>query len=164
MEENFPKRKTNRLIEYDYSQNGAYFVTICAHDKQCIFGEIAGGAGNARPQMILSEIGCIVDKVINKISSIYDAVSVDKYVIMPNHVHLLIMINDCGRPMAAPTISTIVNQFKGYITKVVGARIARPLWQKLFYDHIIRNQNDYAKIWEYIDTNPDKWHEDKYFL
>ena len=81
---------------------------------------------------------------------------------MPNHVHLIIRIdnNDMnGRPMTAPTLSQIVNQFKGYCSKQIG----HPVWQKSFHDHIIRNQADYNRIWEYVDTNAIKWESDCYY-
>ena len=136
-------RKNNRLEFYDYSQNGAYFVTICAKDK-------------------LNHLGLIVKIGIEKIPLYYQNITVDKYVIMPNHVHLIIRIdnNDInGRPMTAPTLSQIVNQFKGYCSKQIG----HPVWQKSFHDHIIRNQADYNRIWEYVDTNAIKWESDCYY-
>lgn len=120
------------------------------------------GASNARPPIPqLSKPGKIVADAISNIQNHYPAVSVDHYVVMPNHLHLLLQINtDCdGRPMVAPTISQVVQQFKGVVTKQIGCSI----WQKLFHDHVIRNQNDYLKIWEYIDSNPVKWKEDCFY-
>ena len=95
------------------------------------------------------------------ISSHYPAVSVDHYVIMPNHIHLLLQIHsdESGRAMPAPTISVVVQQLKGVVTKQIGHSI----WQKLFHDHVIRNETDYLKIWQYIDTNPSKWEEDCFY-
>jgi len=155
-----PNRKINRLQNYNYSQNGAYFVTICTKDKQCIFGEVVPvGAGIDRPKMELSNIGKIVEGCINEVSKIYKNVNVDKFVIMPNHMHMIIEINGCGRSMPAPTVSSIICQLKSVSSKQAGIVI----WQKGFYDHIIRNQNDYDSIWNYIDTNPDKWLEDEYY-
>jgi len=157
-----PQRKNNRLLNYDYSQNGAYFITVCTKDKQHIFGKIVG-ARIARPnectvKIKLSETGKIVNDGINNIEAIYKTICVDKYVIMPNHIHMILVVNN-GRAMRAPTISTVINQLKGYITKQTGYSI----WQKLFHDHIIRNEQDYLNIWEYIDTNPHKWQLDKYY-
>ena len=102
--------------------------------------------------MELSDIGMIVDNEIKKLNSIYDAVRVDKYCIMPDHIHFIISINtdENGRTQFAPTISRVVKQFKGSVTKQTG----RPIWQKSFYDHGIRNQRDYDEIWEYIENNP----------
>ena len=106
----------------------------------------------------LSEYGKIVDVAIQNIPRVYPAVSVNKYVIMPNHVHLLLQIypDASGQPMTAPTISTVVQRMKAYVTKEIGFSI----WQKLFHDHILRNESEYPKIWEYIDQNPLKWEDD----
>lgn len=153
----YPKRKSLRLKDYDYSRNGAYFVTICSYDRHCIFGDPVGTA-TGRP--LLSENGRITQAAIKNIDAIYPAVRVDKFVIMPNHVHLIIVLSgDGGRPMAAPTISRVINQFKGYVSKQMGF----PIWQRSYYEHIIRNEQDYLSVWEYIDANPAKWAEDEYY-
>ena len=109
----------------------------------------------------LSEIGKLVDFEINKISSIYDTVLIDKYVVMPNHIHMIIMIlsDEYGRPQVAPTVSRIVMQFKGSISKQIGF----PVFQRSYHAHIIRNQSDYDEIWQYIDENPLKWQSDCYY-
>ena len=156
-----PARKPNRLPCFDYSTPGAYFITICEKNHKCIFWRDVG-ASIARPPIIqLSEYGKIVDAVIREIPAHYPAVSVDHYVVMPNHIHLLLQINTdaYGRPMVAPTISTVVQQMKGVVTKQIG----RSVWQKLFHDHVIRGEEDYLKIWEYIDTNPARWKEDCFY-
>ena len=117
-----PSRKPHRLKTYDYSTPGAYFITICTKDRKCILWD-AVGASIARPQPpSLSEWGQIVDKAVQNIPVHYPAVSVDHYAIMPNHIHLLLQINTDidGRPMAAPTISTVVQQFKGNVSKQIG--------------------------------------------
>ena len=160
MDMELPKRKPNRLDNYDYSSDGAYFITICVTDMKCILGKINVGATIGRPyEMYLSEIGKIVDEAINGIPKYYDAVFVDKYVVMPNHIHILLRIDRGGRPMVAPTVSRIVQQMKGYVTKKVGCQI----WQKLFHDHIIRDEKDYLKIAEYIENNLYKWKEDCFY-
>jgi len=151
-----PKRKINRLLEYDYSKHGAYFITICTIDKVCIFGKIADEDKSTRPQIILSETGQIVKNTIIQFMTKYEGICIDKHVVMPNHIHLIISINGEN----APTISIIIKQFKEHITKQIG----KSVWQKSFYDHVIRDQKDYDKIWKYIDTNPDKWQYDKYFI
>jgi len=186
-------RKINRLTEFDYSQNGAYFVTICTQDMRCLFGQIVGTSENSdgsnvgaeegvgenvgeriafphnvtvireqRPYMELSNTGKIVHDKIMAISQIYKSVSVSKYVIMPNHIHMIIEIDndfdESGNAMRSPTISTIMTQFKGAVSKAIGQKF----WQKSFHDHIIRNQIDYENIWNYIDVNIDNWYEDEY--
>ncbi len=149
-----PKRKSNRLTGFDYSYCNSYFLTICTKNKQKLFGKVVG-APIGRPYCDLSEYGKIVDEAVNNIEKKYDRVRLDKYVIMPDHIHLLITIlpAENGRPMGAPTISNMVNQLKGYVTK----RIGFPIWQKLYYDHIIRDEEDFNTKWEYIDNNPISW-------
>ena len=157
MENEIPKRKPNRLKSFDYSSCGAYFITVCTAKRYNHFwkndADAAVGASIARPHEIeLSQYGKTVYEAINNIPVIYPSVSVDHYVIMPDHIHLLLSIraDENGRPMVAPTISRIVQQLKGYVTK----RIKSPIWQKLFYDHIIRSREDYEKHLKYIYENP----------
>lgn len=154
------KRKNIRLENFDYSGYGAYFVTICAKDRKNLFWAV--GASIARPQEIaLSDIGMIVNQAIQNIPIHYPQVSVDHYVIMPNHIHLLLQIHENhGRAMLAPTISRVIQQMKGYVSKRVGAGI----WQKSFYDEIARNEQDYLSYWNYIEGNPLKWGEDEYYF
>ena len=158
---NLPQRKSNRLPNFDYSTPGAYFITICVKDHRCIFWQNVG-ASIAHPQMpTLTKYGIAVDAAIRNIPTHYPAISVDHYVVMPNHIHLLLQINTDadGRPMVAPTISHVVQQMKGIVTKQIGHSI----WQKLFHDHVIRNEKDYLKIWEYIDNNPARWKDDCFY-
>ena len=157
---NLPVRKNIRLKEYDYSQTGCYFITMCIKQRHEVLWDPANvGARIARP--LLSNIGDIVDKAIVNIPHIYESIKVDNHVIMPNHIHMIMTTeNNHGRAMRAPTVSTVINQTKGYITKQVGYTI----WQKLFHDHIIRDENEYLKIWKYIDENPMKWQEDCYYV
>ena len=155
-----PKRKPTRLQGYDYSTPGAYFITICVKEKQHLLGKIVGDDAHIVPKNILSNYGLICDKYINYINIKYENVKVNKYVIMPNHIHLIIFLN---RAMKAspPTIGmeSIVRSFKIMVTKEIGVSI----WQRSFHDHIIRGEKDYQKIWEYIDSNEAKWKEDCFY-
>lgn len=155
------KRKPNRLKDYDYNSAGAYFITICTQDKKCILGTVVGTTIGRPPEVKLSDNGKIIDNAINNISKIYPSVTVDKYVIMPNHIHLLLQIHcpDSGRPVVVPTISTIIQQMKGYVTKQVGYSI----WQRHFHDHITRSEKDYTVIYQYIESNSARWAEGKYY-
>lgn len=156
------QRKPTRLKDYDYSTLGAYFVTVCTKNRVNYFWHNVG-ASIARPQDIpLNENGKIVDKAINNIPKIYNNITVDRYVVMPNHIHLLLQIHsdENGRPMVAPTIKRVIQQMKGYVTKQIG----KPIWQKLFNDHIIRGEQDYREIWEYIENNPIKWVDDEFYI
>ena len=155
----FPKRKQNRLTEYDYSTPNAYFITICTEKRKNLFWKDAA-ATYAHPENIaLTALGTLVRQRIEDIPKHYPMISVDHFVVMPNHVHLLLQINTDydGRPMAAPTISTVINQTKGIISKQIGVSV----WQKGFHDHVIRGKQDYTEIWEYIENNPCKWAEDE---
>ena len=153
-----PKRKNIRLNDYNYSSNGAYFITICTKNKENLLWKNVG-ANCVRPldQIPLSKIGIVIENEIYKLNTVYENIKVDKYQIMPNHIHLIIFIYEYsnGRTQFAPTISRIIKQFKGSITKQIGFSI----WQKSFYDRIIRNENEYQSVWNYIHNNPLKYLE-----
>lgn len=158
-----PKRKQNRLTEYDYSQPGCYFITICVKARQPLLrrGAQCAPASGLLP---LTEAGRITERMIVQISEHYQNVFVDKYVVMPNHVHLILRVEgDGGRTMCAPTskptVARIIKMLKEAVTKSMG----HPIWQKGYHDHIIRNDADYLRIWDYIETNPAKWREDCYY-
>ncbi len=168
-------RKLNRLKNYDYSSNGLYFVTICTKNRVQYLSEIIDGnddiVGNAAlgvPIVKFTEYGEIVNKNIIKINEIYRYISVLNYVIMPDHIHLILFVSDYeddtvtgGTPRAAfPTksVSQIINGLKSISTKQIGF----PIWQKSFHDHIIRNREELRQIWQYIDNNPINWASDIY--
>ncbi len=154
-EKELSKRKDIRLKNYDYSSSGGYFLTICTSERRNYFWENVG-ATIGRPQdIVLSRYGNVVDEAIKNIPSIYPAIDINCYVIMPDHIHLLLIIraDEYGRPMIVPTMSRVVQQLKGYITKRIGCSI----WQKLFIDHVIRNREDYEKHVKYIYENPMRW-------
>ena len=155
-------RKQLRLEQYDYSENGCYFITVCTKDKQPILWTV--GAGFPRPR--LSESGKIVKQWIQVISQKYPSVFVDKFVIMPNHIHLLISF-DKGRGNPAPTISNVIGWLKYQITADINRlshTTGQPVFQRSFYDHIIRSEQDYRTKWNYIDTNPYRWSDDEYYF
>ena len=157
-----PKRKQNRLSEYDYSTPNAYFITICTKNRKNLFWMDIGASIDRPNNVPLTNLGMIVRQSIEDIPKYYSAVSVDHFVIMPNHIHLLLQINTDadGRSLIAPTVSTVVRLMKGTVSKQAGLSV----WQKGFYDHVIRNDNDYREIWNYIDGNPSKWVEDKLYI
>ena len=168
-EKELPKRKSIRLKEFDYSKNGTYFVTISTADRKFIlwdaektkeklenFNVYNVGANCVRPSNIpLSKIGQLVDNEIQNLKTVYTAVTVEKYCIMSNHIHLIIGIlpDKNGRTQFAPTLSRVVKQFKGKVTKNLGFSI----WQRSFLDRIIRNQKGYDEVWKYIEDNPYKY-------
>ena len=156
-----PKRKPNRLSDYDYSSPNAYFITICTDKRRNLFWKNVGAIIDRPQDVPLTDLGFIIQRCINEIPQHYPAITLEHFVIMPNHIHLLLQINtgDDGRSMIAPTISTVVRLLKGEVSRQAGFSV----WQKGFYDHIIRNDCDYLNIWNYIDGNPGKWVEDKLY-
>ena len=154
-----PKRKPTRLAGYDYGTPGAYFVTICTHNRKSALGHIVGEGLCALPQNQLTPIGRETEKAIRYIHDRYDYVSIDKYVIMPNHIHLIVVLINNSGGHGSPPLQTIIGQLKSYTTNIYGDI----LWQRSFHDHIIRGEKDYRKIWEYIDTNPQRWASDCFY-
>ena len=159
MQRELPTRKNIRLNNYDYSAAGYYFITMCVKDKHEMLGNVVG---TNCVRLRLSEYGIIVEKEISVLANTYDAVAIDKYIVMPNHIHMIIVIksDSSGRTQFVPTISRIIKQFKGSITKQIGFS----LWQPRFHDHIIRDEAEYQRIWQYIDENPARWAEDDYYI
>ena len=152
MDISYPNRKPLRIPNYDYSQNNVYFLTLCTANRMPVFWRKPFDISSGIP---LSPIGTIVQTCIEQIPLQYDSITIEKYCIMPDHIHLLLFVGSSanGRPMVAPTVSRVVQQFKGFVTKQVG----QPIWQKSFYDHIIRNDADYMACWQYIENNPLKY-------
>ena len=138
-----PQRKQIRLDQSVYSR-GAYFVTICTKDRKRILSNIVGDDAHIVPQ----EYGAIAEKYIR------NAKEIMKYVIMPDHIHMIIQIDDGTMRASSPTnkIASIVRSIKALTTKEIG----KSIWQRSYYDHAIRNQEDYNEIWQYIENNPKK--------
>ena len=174
-------RKSIRLKEFDYSEPGDYFITICVDDRSCLFGEIVDS------EMILNEAGKMISKWWLELKDKFSNVYLDEFIIMPNHIHgiLTILCEEdnsstvgeplCGLPengrphRAAPTISDIIDWFKTMTTnqyirnvKINGWKpFNKQIWQRSFHDHIIRNDYDLEEIRTYIISNPAIWDRDK---
>ena len=157
-----PTRKNNRIQDYNYSQNGSYFITICTAERARILSRIIPGnplpGGQEHVTTELLPFGKIADKYIKDLNSFYTHITIDKYVIMPDHIHFLITIHHSPTDGLSPDwrsseISRFIGTFKRFCNKEYGKNI----WQARFYDHVIRNEQDYADAWEYIDTNPFHW-------
>ena len=146
-----PKRKKIRIESYDYSTPGAYFITVCISDRKPLLWNNVGAAISRPP---LSQIGTFVEMAILQIPEHYPMISVDKYCIMPDHIHMILSINTDGdgRQIAAPTVSTVV----GHMKRWVSIQIGHSIWQKSFIDRVIRNEKGYHAIWEYIENDPIK--------
>ena len=154
-----PQRKPNRLPDYDYDQNGGYFITICTQDRYPFLGHIVGGGVFDAPTVSLTHIGQIARKYImsgNRIAGIH----VDKFVIMPDHIHLILLIDKTaanGTSRAPSPTNTAVAHFVSTFKRFCHREIGQPIFQRSYYDHVIRNQKDYDEIWQYIENNPRKW-------
>ena len=170
VEERLPVRKRNRLELFDYSSCAAYFITICTYNKKCLFwaSKQPNFVGEdiilPHESVCLSAFGQIVDQAIQSIPKYYPNIELLEYVIMPNHVHLILFLPDtCGRMISSPTnkgsIVTAIGQMKRHVSKKVGF----PIWQRSFHDHIIRNREDYEKIAKYIYENPIRWQYDCFY-
>ncbi|MFC1493789.1 transposase [Thermodesulfobacteriota bacterium] len=176
---NLITRKQIRLPNYNYSTNGFYFITICTKNRENIFGDIPVGATGWPPDtslppddttgIQLNDFGRIVDEELKKSKFIRDEIILDQYVIMPNHIHCIISIssdNNAGGQPATPTrgtLSSFVNGFKSAVTTRINTlrnMPGEPVWQRSFYDHIIRNKRSLNAIREYIQDNPLNWERD----
>ncbi|HOC93653.1 MAG TPA: transposase [bacterium] len=164
-----PKRKPIRLREFDYSSPSDYFITICSHGRECIFGEIIYG------EMVLNDLGKIVEEEILNTQKIRNNISIDIYSIMPNHIHLIMSIlcdDRRGDPVDRPdsratqrvaptlksdTIGSIIGQIKSISSKRTGIN----LFQRNYHEHIIRNDKSYDEIYTYIESNPQTWDRDR---
>ena len=161
-EKKMPNRKKNRLENYDYASCGVYFITVCTLQRRNYFWKNVGAIID-RPQDIeLSVYGEMVDRAIQNMTSAYSALSLEGYAIMPNHIHLLVRVraDEYGRPLVAPTMSRVIKQLKGIVSKQAGIAI----WQKSFHDHIIRNKEDYEEHLRYIRENPIRWYYDELYV
>ncbi|MBI2019463.1 transposase [Candidatus Daviesbacteria bacterium] len=170
-------RKSIRLKDYDYSSNGAYFVTICTQDREMLFGSVGVDprVDPVNPCMQLNDVGKMVGDWWLKIADKYPGIELDVYQIMPNHIHGIVIINgwthhSIGRThRSAPTIGTIIQWFKTmatneYIKNVKQSHwppFNKRVWQRNYFEHIIRNDIELNKIREYIVNNPQTWDRDR---
>ena len=158
-----PKRKPNRLEKFDYSHFGVYFITICTSERKCNLSKIDRSTQGIRVELL--PIGEIVEKWLNKIPEYGTDYDLDQYTIMPNHMHLLLRIryNEHASPNS---LISVIGWLKYQITKDVRETVRFvdfPLFQRSFYDHIVRNQDDYERIAKYMFENPVMWQEDRFF-
>ena len=168
------KRKTPRYHSFDYNSVGVYFITICTQNRRCILSRIVGTGVLDCPQPELTRYGEIADKYIKQLNDFYEHLSVEKYVIMPNHIHILLWVKenknktDNGQSRTpVPTnveransaCSQFVSTFKRFCNKEYGENI----WQARFNDHIIRNRDDYEEHVKYIYENPIRWYYDELY-
>ena len=162
-----PQRRTTRLKHYDYRQPGAYYITICTFKRMCVFGKIANN------KMVLNEYGLLVNDEWNKTFELRENLVKDEFIVMPNHIHGILWINDStsGTARRAPTfgdslpdsLASIVGSFKSAVTRKINKmRLspAKPVWQRNYYEHVIRKDESLDQIREYILNNPVNWATD----
>ena len=159
------RRRSIRLMGYDYSHAGAYFVTVCSQHRECLYGEVPGG------EMKLNEAGRMVQSVWDELPHHYPHVELDQFIVMPNHIHGVIVLTDgiVGAGFKpAPTkrhgLPEIVRAFKTFSSRRVNQFRRTPglrVWQRNYYEHIIRDESDLFQIRQYIGENPAKWEEDE---
>lgn len=165
------RRRTMRLVGYNYSALGSYFVTICTHQRKCLFGEIVEG------KMRVNSYGQIVKGCWEAIPKHFPHANLQNFVVMPNHVHGVVMIEasateidrhhaqeKLGNMMKPGTLSTIVRSFKSVTTKQINIlrdSKGSSVWQRNYYDHIIRDERSFVYIQNYITNNPSTWQQDQ---
>jgi putative transposase len=160
-------RQSIRLRQYDYSWPGAYFVTICLRAKECVLGEIVDG------EMRLSEIGQIVRDVWNSLPARYSDIELDAFAIMPNHMHgVIVIVGGVGAihelPLREQRRNMLLSKIMGYFKMNTAKRINElrgtpgvPFWQRNYWEHVVRDDIDLNRIRQYIENNPQRWHEDQ---
>ena len=165
-----PTRKTTRLKDYDYSTPGAYFITFCTRGRKEILSRIVGTGvpdGPQNTQNILTDYGKIAEKHIIQMATFYDNISIDNYVIMPNHIHLLLQIHYMdiknGPPRTSVPTNSAISQFVSTLKRFCNKECGENIWQSRSNDHIIRNEYDYKNIYEYIETNVIRWDKDCFY-
>ncbi len=164
-----PNRRSPRLPGYDYAQDGGYFVTICTHERACLFGEVIDGA------MRLNALGVIVAEEWQRSGEIRAEIVLDAWVIMPNHMHAIVFIHhadldyvpggesNCPTGPRPKSLSSLMAGFKSVATKRINAHRGMPgapVWQGRYHDHIIRHERDLDRHRQYIIENPARWRED----
>jgi REP element-mobilizing transposase RayT len=158
-----PQRKHPRLDHYDYSTPGAYFITICTQNRRCLLSRIVG-RGLAPAENTYTTYGIIAREQLLLLEERYRNLKIDQYVIMPNHIHAILVLEDAAGASPRPTITDIVCAYKSLTTRA--CKKAKPidkLFQTSFYEHVIRGQKDYDEIAQYMINNPTQWELDKLY-
>ena len=161
----YPSRKRMRLENFDYSSVNAYHITICTYQDRLLLSRVVYGEEPLDARCVLTPIGEVVEQELMALPIRYPFLSLDNYVIMPNHIHALMTIHETERDEGRTTISSIVQSFKSLATRKsrqVGYHELH-LFQRSFNDRVIRDDNHYEQTWYYIDINPAKWSKDRYY-
>lgn len=163
-----PQRKHPRLSEYDYSQDGMYFVTICTAKRQCVLSCITVGRGLAPAENRLTGLGEVVQQQLLLLPERYPSIKIETYVVMPNHIHAILRIeNKTAGASPRPTLTQVVGAYKSLTTRQWNQCSGTPgkkLWQESFYESVLRSEQSFLSAWQYIAENPAKWAEDRYYM
>ena len=163
MENCLPKRKHPRLNHYDYSAAGAYFITICTHNRRCLLSRIVG-RGLAPAEIQYNPYGEIAQEQMLLLEKRYPSLTIDRFVIMPNHIHAILLLKETAGDSQCPTITDIVCAYKSLTTRACKkVQPIEKLFQTSFYEHVIRGREDYDEVAEYIENNPKQWELDKLY-
>ena len=150
--------ESSRLKGYDYSSPGAYYITIVTKNRKCFFGHVE------KDEMILNEFGKMVNNFWKEIPKHFPYVILDEYIVMPNHVHGIIILDEFKTLAKRKPVGTIINQFKGSCTTTIRMIDINFGWQSRFHDHIIRDEKELDRIRQYIIDNPINWNSDDNFV
>lgn len=179
---NLPARKPLRLGGWDYGGAGWYFITVCAKERRCIFSTIHRNPSDTScvgrgipdapqimrdipdvPKVELTQYGELIEQALTFLDSHSERLRIDKYVIMPNHIHLILQVSAGGVSGKPRPTEALIPKFISSLKRYTNRQAGRMLWQTSYYDHIIRDEADYLRIWQYIDANPAEWEEDEYY-
>ena len=156
-----PKRKHPRLKNFDYSSNGYYYITINTYNNQSVLSKVGRGLAPAEAEITLTAVGRIAEEQLFELETRYPCVKIDKYVIMPNHIHIILIIdNQTAGASPRPTLPDIICAFKSLTTRICNQKFSTPgekLFQVSFYDEILENENHYLEAWQHIENNPLKY-------
>ena len=151
------------MTDFDYSTPGAYFITICTYGRRCLLSRVVG-RGLAPAEIQYTAYGEIAKKQLLLLEERYSFLKIDQYVIMPNHIHAILVLNQAAGASPRPTVSDVVCAYKSLTTRECKRLHAVDrLFQSSFYDHVIRGYDDYMEIAQYIINNPKQWELDKLY-
>lgn len=162
---NLPKRKHHKLKNYDYSLPGYYYVTICVKGSKFILSQVGQGLAPAETVVILTDVGVIAENQLFELEKRFPYVHINKYIIMPDHIHLIIELN--GDPIlcheiSRPDLYEIIGAYKSITTRICNKTFGTPgakMFQTSFYESVIRSEQGYYEAYQYIEGNPARWFE-----
>lgn len=147
-------RQSVRLKNYDYSSSGAYFITICAHGQRCIFGRVVDG------EMLLAPLGVAIGRIWREIPRHYDFVKVDAFIVMPNHIHGIVLIKEKEGRKKNPkaNLGGVIRGFKAAVTQWARKHTGyEKVWQRNYFDRVLKGRHRLEYYRYYIRTNPERW-------